>query len=258
MRARDLPFATKIRFIERGLWLRPPRPTSYALPLATGSLYVSGENEQTDRNVIWDVFINRCYRADFGGATVIDIGAHKGYFGAYALTHGARTVTSYEPESENFEYLSMTAASFLTRGLRWDTHRMAVTAENGQVALHVAATSWAHSIAVPVADPDSPAGEVQLVPCTAMSDVLESVTRDHPPGRIVVKIDAEGAECDIVLATSEAEWRRVDDVLIEVHDFATCSSADLAAHLERAGFRVVDDVFGVLHLHLDRGLTVSS
>ena len=94
--------------------------------------------------------MNRCYGNDFHDSTVIDIGAHKGYFGAYALMHGAREVISYEPELQNFEFLTQTAQSFRGAGGEWETRRSAVTARSGEVELRVDPSSWAHSIATAV------------------------------------------------------------------------------------------------------------
>jgi hypothetical protein len=82
----------------------------------------------------------------------------------------------------------------------------------------------------------------------AMVDLLEGVALNAPEDRLLVKIDAEGAECEIVLDTPLEAWRDVDGVLIEVHDFAPCTAGELAGHLEGAGLRVVDDIFGVLHI----------
>ena len=50
------------------------------------------------------------YKGDYRDAFVLDLGAHKGYYGAYAFRHGARTVVSYEPESTNASYLEAAAA----------------------------------------------------------------------------------------------------------------------------------------------------
>ena len=107
-----LPFFTKLHFIQHGLWLRSRTTGSYGLRFAQGTIRLSYADNETDRNVVWDVFVNRCYGNDFHDSTVIDIGAHKGYFGAYALMHGAKQVVSYEPERQNFDFLTQTAQSF--------------------------------------------------------------------------------------------------------------------------------------------------
>jgi len=62
------------------------------------------------------VLVDEAYPTDYAGAVVLDIGAHKGYFGAFALERGARTVISFEPESRNFELLERCAASYREQG----------------------------------------------------------------------------------------------------------------------------------------------
>jgi FkbM family methyltransferase len=248
MASPELPLPAKLQFIRHGFWLRSPRPGAYRLRLGKGELFLSYANNETDRNVVWDVFINRCYRPDFRNSTVVDVGAHKGYFSAYALLHGAKRVISYEPERENFEFLTQTAGSFLEHGSRWETNRMAVAASEGEVELRIDPASWAHSI-VPIETSRAiPSTDVQVVACRAMVDLLESVALNAPEDRLIVKIDAEGAECEMVLDTPKDAWRVVDEVLIEVHDFASCSAGELVDHLEGAGLLVADDIFGVLHI----------
>ena len=56
-----------------------------------------------------------------------------------------------------------------------------------------------------------------------MTDVVASVTASPAGDRLVAKIDAEGAECEIVLQTPVEVWQSVDEVFIEFHDFAGCS-----------------------------------
>ena len=80
-----------------------------------GEIALSYADNETDRNVVWDVFVNRCYGNDFHDSTVIDIGAHKGYFGAYAVMHGAKQghlLRARAPELSSF--LTQTAQSFRT------------------------------------------------------------------------------------------------------------------------------------------------
>ena len=81
-----------------------------------------------------------------------------------------------------------------------------------------------------------------------MTDVVASVTASPAGDRLVAKIDAEGAECEIVLQTPPEVWQSVDEVFIEFHDFAGCSQSEIVDHLERAGLVLVDERFGVIHL----------
>jgi FkbM family methyltransferase len=243
----ELQPSAKVQFIRHGLWLRSGTEGSYRLPLAEGELVLSYANNETDRNVVWDVFFNRCYGDDFTGATVLDVGAHKGYFGAYALLHGAKRVRSYEPERVNFEFLNLTAQSFTRNGRDWETQMAAVAATDGEVELRVDSQSWAHSIAS--LTPTLAAGvDTQVIAGVAMEDVVASASDQGDGIRLIAKIDAEGAECAIVLQTPVATWRQIDEVFIEVHDFADCSRSQLVEQLGLAGHVLVDERFGVIHL----------
>ena len=88
-----------MHFIQHGLWLRSRTAGSYGLRFPQGTIRLSYADNETDRNVVWDVFVNRCYGNDFNDSTVIDIGAHKGYFGAYALMHGATRSSRTSPSA---------------------------------------------------------------------------------------------------------------------------------------------------------------
>jgi FkbM family methyltransferase len=164
---------------------------------------------------------------------VVDVGGHKGYYGAFALHAGAAEVRSFEPEARNFAALQRAAASF---GERWLVHQAAVGAAAGQVTLHVSSESAGHSIVHEESDGPRRTLGGQQVPLVATSDVLESAQR--PDARLIVKVDAEGAECDIVLGTPIAAWRAVDVIFLEIHDFAACSMAEIVDHLRAAGLRL--------------------
>ncbi len=244
----ELPLPAKLRFIRQGFRKRLPPSGSYKLGFKGGEIVLSYANNETDRNVVWDVFINRCYKTDFRMSAVVDIGAHKGYFGAYALMHGAERVLSYEPERENFRLLTETSRSFRGQESEWETHRSAVASSPGEVELRVDPESWAHSLSSLNPSAVTPETDVQIVACAAMTDVLQSAIRSSAGRRLIVKIDAEGAECEIVLKTPVESWQSVSEVFVEVHDFAACSATQLADHLRQAGLDLVSERFGVLHM----------
>jgi hypothetical protein len=81
-----------------------------------------------------------------------------------------------------------------------------------------------------------------------MSEAVADAAEHSAGNRLIAKIDAEGAECEIVLRTPPEPWERVDEVFIEFHDFASCSSTEIVEHLGRAGHMLVGERFGVLHL----------
>ena len=67
----------------------------------------------------------------------------------------------------------------------------------------------------------------------ALADILSRLD-----GRVLVKINAEGAECDIVLNTPHEAWAGVSELFISTHRFASCSREQLVAAAQRAGLKV--------------------
>ena len=200
---------------------------------ASGTLYFGRDSFAVDRVAYFGIFLQGWYSADYRGAIVIDVGAHKGYYGAFALLEGAKEVRSFEPETANFAALRRAADSF---GDAWVIHNRAVSAEAGEVVLHVNAESAGHSIVQEDSDKRPTIG-TQTVTLVPMAEVLEDAAREERP--LIVKVDAEGAECDIVLGTPVELWERVAEVFLEIHDFAPCTTDAIVDHLTRAGLRVV-------------------
>jgi FkbM family methyltransferase len=211
----------------------------YRVRYGGGSLFLSHDDYEIDWETLKNTLVDEPYVADYRGALVLDIGAHKGYYGAYALAHGARAVVSYEPESANAAFLERSAASVDSSGGRWRIEKAAVSATKGEAELHVMGASWGHSL--------HPPGEFsryekgfERVPVQAMSAVLVDAGRARPEGaRLLVKINTEGEECATVLGTPPEDWEVVDELLVETHPWATCGADELATHLAPSGLKRV-------------------
>ena len=87
------------------------------MQVGDGNIWFAADSINGDRGTFGEIFVTQCYSSDYSDATVVDIGAHKGYFGAFAFVQGAKAVLSYEPEDENFAALERAAESFRARGL---------------------------------------------------------------------------------------------------------------------------------------------
>jgi FkbM family methyltransferase len=194
-----------------------------------------GADFPIDWKTFAEIFADGEYAAPYSGASVLDVGAHKGYFGAYALASGALAVVSFEPETRNFETLARAAGSI---GDRWLARQAAVGETSGAGTLLVDRSSWAHSL-VRV---DDPVAE-QPVAIVTLEQALEDVPSKARP--VIVKIDAEGSECDI-LRRPEA-LAHTDFLLVEWHnERASCSRAELTARIEEAGLRLRPGGEGIL------------
>lgn len=123
--------------------------TAYPLRYGPGTIFLSHDDYAVDWESLKFVAADDAYRTDYTGAVVLDLGAHKGFYGAHALAHGARTVISFEPETANLELLERSAATYRARGADWRVRRSAVGAERGEAELRVMSGSWGHALHPP-------------------------------------------------------------------------------------------------------------
>jgi FkbM family methyltransferase len=202
-----------------------------------GAVYVDRSTVSSDFAALRELFVPRKnpYLTRYEGAAVVDVGAHKGYFGAFALLAGARSVVSYEPASANFEALARAAGSFARLGRRWLARKAAVGADAGEAVLVLSAESWTHSLGTLSETGPACAVATEPVEVVAAADVLVEAAREAAGARLIVKIDAEGAECDICLRTARAAWAHVDELFVETHDAAPCEQRELLGALGEAG-----------------------
>ncbi len=110
--------------------------------------------EKVDRTfwgIITDVFLNQVYNppeyAINKNDIVIDIGAHKGAFSAYAALEGAKKIISYEPNPENFNDLQ----DFILKNQFSNVaiHQKGIGAKTGETNLFLSSTSSRHSTTSP-------------------------------------------------------------------------------------------------------------
>jgi FkbM family methyltransferase len=231
---RRLPVRTRAALLAAEARRRLRPGATYRVPYGGGSLFLSHDDYEIDWETLKNALVDEPYLTDYRGALVLDIGAHKGYLGAYALARGAQEVVSYEPEEANATLLERSAATFPGR---WEVVKAAVSGEAGESELHVMRASWGHALHPPEEWAEFETG-ISRVRVLAMSDVLRDArTRD---GRLVVKINTEGEECATVLGTPAEAWEAVDELLVETHTWAACGADELATHLERSGLRRVE------------------
>ena len=156
--------------------------------------FVTRDDYAVDWETLKTIVVNGRYRLDYSGAVVLDIGSHKGYFGAYALERGARVVISFEPESSSFHYLERLAAPYVARGVDWRLRSEAVGASAGEAALHVMAASWGRRLGPPQTW-GGVRGRHRACPCSGLDDGRAGGSDGSLAGSaspLVVKINAEG------------------------------------------------------------------
>jgi len=233
---RRLPLRSRVGLLSVDVRLRTRPRAAYGVRYGRGTVYFTDADLAVDLASFDFAAREGSYATDYDRALVVDIGAHKGYFGAYASVHGAGEVVAYEPERANFVILERTAATYRSAGIPWTMRNAAVDAQPGRAELHVMGASWGHALAPPAAFADYEVA-VEAVDVLALSDVLADAASRAKGRRIVVKVNIEGAECSAVLDTEPEAWANVDEVFVETHPWASCGAAELISHLERAGLR---------------------
>jgi len=212
-------------------WLLPLRHRLSRNDLRAGGVWFGADSFKVDRIAYFGVCFG-WYDADYLGATVIDIGAHKGYYATHALRHGARLVISCEPEKQNIRLLRKARARFADR---WILVPAAIAGDDGQADLWLNTEATAHSLLAESDTPQSRALGRTVVRTMTLASLLSDVDLD---GHVILKLDAEGVECDVICGTSREIWEQIDEIFFEWHSWAPCIADDLVGYLCAAGFRI--------------------
>jgi FkbM family methyltransferase len=232
----------------RVVWARRKKERTFRpVRLHVGKVFVDGQDAEIDFQVLGQVLLDEVYgEVDLRDKVVVDLGAHKGYFAAYALTAGAKAVFSYEPEPTNFACLSRFAETARLHGKMIEVIQVAVGAADGELTLYRSDESWRHSTIAKQSE--VLAGRLQ-VPCNSLSSILAHVQKSFPEESLVLKVDVEGAECPILLHAPEDCFASIREIIFEYHTFAGCSLRAILTRIEGLGFEYVACVkAGDLHM----------
>jgi len=206
-----------------------------AVQLPGGPLFIGRHSPLIDVKTILDVWDAEMYPADCSGRVVLDIGAHKGYFGAWALAQGAVAVFSCEPQRENYELLAR-CRSANVRGAAWDVQRVAVGADGGRATLFVSKGSWAHSLYEHMVDCQG----TEEVTVTNLATVLDRARARCPGHEVVLKLNVEGAAGDVLFAVLPAQLESVVEVHLDYEPGSPHRIDDILEHLAAAGLSEVN------------------
>jgi FkbM family methyltransferase len=205
-----------------------------AVPVLGGSLFVGRRSPLIDVTTVLDVWEADMFPADCAGRVVLDIGAHKGYFGAWALAQGAHAVISCEPHPENFRALSRAHRANVRR-VSWDIQRTAVGAARGRARLFSSRESWAHSLYEHMVE----ATGSEEVDVTDLVSILERANGRRPGGHVVLKLNVEGSAGAILLAVPPERLAQVVEVHLDHEPGSPHSLDDILGHLADAGLTEV-------------------
>lgn len=175
-------------------------------------------------------------------ATILDIGANTGQFGAELLKAGwPGGLVSFEPIAEAHEQLRLRAAS---HGHRWIVPTaMAIGSANGETTINVSANIVSSSL-LPVGEAltsviaETGYTRTETIQVRRLDDVIDSAW----PGPFAMKLDTQGFELEVVRGATET-LKRTEVIMVEMslaplYD-GGARFADLYREIENAGFRCI-------------------
>ena len=177
-----------------------------------------------------DSYINEAFNIKKDDV-VVDIGANIGAFSILAAKNASNgKVFAYEPNKKNYSLLLKNKSLNNLHNLL--VLNLAVAGEKGHVDLFISKLNeGAHSIYDADSKKSVKVKSIRLRDIFAMNN-LKKIN--------YLKIDAEGAEYDILLNTPAEIIRKVDKIVLEYHDYLNHGHdyKDLKEYLEGNGFKV--------------------
>jgi len=187
-----------------------------------------------DKQAIYEVWRLKEYETEHfvidPSDVIIDIGAHIGTFSVWAAQKAVSgRVISFEPDPENYALLEENKD--LNHLTNLHTVNSAVSETRGQVRLF---TSDYHNMTHSFFEEGTRVNT--LVDTVSLADILQEYGLEKVH---YLKIDAEGAEYQIILNTPASVLRRIDKIFIEYHDYLNhgYNYRDLIGYLGENGFQ---------------------
>ena len=208
------------------------RPKEVRIPLGQGVLAFDATHDP-DWRVYRGVFVKKEYNTDYTDSVVVDVGAHRGIFAAFALLEGCFAVLAYEPGMDNIAFLKKNTERLAGRAQQVHVYQQTVGSERGTKTLFSYDQSWSHSL---MERPDmTPVSKTEIRQVDFKSVLEQAVQLAGDKRRVIVKIDAEGAEYDILESSPPDALESIDELFVEVHTYAAEDPNQLARHLAKSG-----------------------
>jgi FkbM family methyltransferase len=211
-----------------------------------------------DASTLEEVIYRDIYEREYRigpGDVVMDVGAHIGSFTMKAAKEvgPTGTVTSFEPSSENFRLLKQNVEANSYKNTR--LFNVAVGSQPGTAQLILHKRRGMNSIYT--ASNDKPVG-IEDVPVRTLDDVAQELGLSKVN---FLKIDAEGAELEVIKGATTILSSYRPSIAMETHDFGP-SKEEIARFLAPFGYGVKETPYhahlGLLYATSYDGLSTSS
>jgi len=207
-------------------------------------------------NVLKAIFEDREYADYFPfykKVTVVDIGAHYGYFSIFASknTSTGSQFFSIEPSKENFRILQQNLSDCKIKNIT--TSQIAIGKENGTLDLFTS-RNINHSLIKDYALLGNEKNIQEVEVKTLEQFILENDI-DHID---FLKMDCEGAEYSILFNTPKYIFDKISTISMEFHDMKNVefTGEEIVKKLEESGFEIVKFRYERTGLDLNYGKIV--
>jgi FkbM family methyltransferase len=190
----------------------------------------------SDKLILWEVWKREEYfDHDLSikeNNSVLDIGAHIGLFTVYAAQKATKgKIYAFEVNPDNFKVLKKNISLNKLKNVAAEC--IAVTSHNSHANLYFGGRNRGADSLYDGAYRN----QSMNVNCTSLDALFRKYHLKHID---LLKIDAEGAEFDIIMNTSSTTLKKIKAITLEYHDSMglAATSRDLTAFLESHGFSV--------------------
>ncbi|MEP7264666.1 MAG: FkbM family methyltransferase [Bacteroidota bacterium] len=186
--------------------------------------------------------------------TIIDIGAHYGYFSLFAgINSGSKSkIIAIEPSKNNFQNLEKNIASSGNKNIR--AINCAVDTADGTTQLFSG-----KSINYSLVKSYSLLNDGQ--PQTVTTKKLETIIKENNIDTIdFLKMDCEGAEYGILESTPSYIYDKITTISMEFHDLkdVNCTGEVIIRKLTEMKFRIVKYAYGATNMNQNYGKIIGT
>jgi FkbM family methyltransferase len=223
------------------------------------NLKLNSKTNQNEFVVLKSIFEDREYSDYFPfyrKVTIIDIGAHFGYFSIFANknTDPDSLIIAIEPGRSNFNRLVKNIQDSAITNIK--SLKYAINGKSGPMKLHLG-RSLNHSIVENYLLNRNQNDDVELVE----AKTLEEIVAENNLGKVdFLKMDCEGAEYSILENTPGYIYDRITTISMEFHDLKdkNFTGENLVRILIKNGFKIVKYKYEKTYMNLNYGKIIGT
>jgi len=166
--------------------------------------------------------------------TIVDIGAHKGYFTVYASKQARNgNVYSFEPTDKNFSYLKKNIE--LNHCTNVHPNKLGIASKKSERKIYEYSEQAGGISMIKEWFSDKKKVKSFTIKCITLDDVF---TQNKLKKIDFLKIDCEGSEHEILLSASANAMKKIDKISMEYHEIGDLKADVLIAFLKKNKFTV--------------------